>query len=109
MNRILIAAAATVALALAATPASAQDRYEVRIVYGDLDLSTQAGADRMFARIESAARNTCAVGGVTRRARNEERACVTDFTRRALAELNRAAPQRAYARNEDAAITVASR
>lgn len=109
MNRILIAAAATVALALAATPASAQDRYEVRIVYGDLDLSTQAGADRMFARIESAARNTCAVGGVTIRARNEERACVTDFTRRALAELSRAAPQRAYARNEDAAITVASR
>jgi UrcA family protein len=85
MNRFLTAAAAAVALTLTATPVAAQDRYEVRIVYSDLDLSTQAGADRMFARIESAARNTCAVGGVTRRARNEERACATDFTRRALA------------------------
>ena len=104
-------AAVTVLSAFAAAPAAvAQDRYEVRIVFGDLDLTTQDGADRMLERIEDAARDVCETGRGLFGAHLEERACVSDFTRRALSELNRAAPQRAYARNEpSAAITAASR
>lgn len=108
MNRILSTAAA--ALALTVTPVAAQERYEVRIAYGDLDLSTQAGADQMLERIRDAAQDVCDAGRATVALRFEERACVNAFTRTALNELNRAAPQRMYARNEpNAAITVASR
>ena len=43
-------------LTLAAAPASAS---EVRIAWGDLDLSTAAGAEAFDARIRAAARKMC--------------------------------------------------
>lgn len=107
MNRILIAVVAAASLA---TPAVAQDQYEVRIAYGDLNLSTESGADQMLERIRDAAEDVCDIGSATVGVRMEERACEAAFTRNALAELNRAAPQRMYARNEpNTAVTVASR
>jgi len=108
MHRILFAA--TAALAVVASPAAAQERYEVRIVYGDLDLSTQAGADRMLQRIGAAARDVCDTNGLTTALRQQERVCANEFTRRALAELDRAVPQRMFAQNEpNAEIEIASR
>jgi len=108
MHRIGIMTA--LALAVLAAPAAAQERYQVRIVYGDLDLMTQAGADEMFERIEGAARDVCNTGRARLAVRPQQRACMRDFSRTALSELNRAAPQRVYAQREpNAAVSLASR
>ena len=51
-----LASLAAVLIVAAAGTASA---HEVRIAYGDLDLSTAAGADAFDARIRAAARRMC--------------------------------------------------
>lgn len=106
MQRILLALATAALCGFAAAPAVADEPYRVRIAYGDLNLSTQAGADHMSARIRRAARDTCEMGGATLSVRIAQRACIDDFTRRAFAELDSAMPQRAYARSERTAETV---
>ena len=52
----ILASLTAVALLLTAGAASAQD---ARIAWGDLDLSTAAGADAFDARVETAARKMC--------------------------------------------------
>lgn len=54
---IRITAAAVVAAVLAT--ASAASAQETRIAYGDLDLSTAAGAQQLDQRVEAAASNVC--------------------------------------------------
>jgi UrcA family protein len=107
MQRMLLAIA--VGFAGAASPAFADERYQVRIAYGDLDLSTQDGADAMLDRIRDAARDTCDLGRSVD-VQPRVRACVEDFTQIALAELNHASvTQRFFARRGEGAVTVAAR
>jgi UrcA family protein len=54
--KTLASLAAVLLVAAAAGTASA---HEVRIAYGDLDLSTPAGADAFDARVRAAARRMC--------------------------------------------------
>lgn len=54
--KILVSLAAALIVTAAAGAASAQ---EARIVWGDLDLSTAAGADAFDARVATAARKMC--------------------------------------------------
>lgn len=57
MTRTLLSLAAVTLLY--ASPAAAQ---EVRVPFGDLDLSTGAGAEAFDARAAAAARSVCAIG-----------------------------------------------
>jgi len=62
MKTLLIIAALTAPLAIAAAPAAAQvggERLQTTINYSDLDLSRPAGADAMLARIKRAASIVC--------------------------------------------------
>ena len=59
MTKTFAFAAATAA-ALAASPALAQDRHHTtEVVYADLDLTSDAGVDRLDARIRSAVSRVC--------------------------------------------------
>jgi UrcA family protein len=109
MQRTLFAIAA--AFVCIAAPAAAQDQYGVRIGYADLNLSTQAGADAMLSRIQSAAHEACERARISSLdSRERVRACVGDFTQRALAALNNdSVSERSVARRRPAEIAVAVR
>lgn len=62
--------AALIGLALSATPALADNavqRTEVRVAYGDLDLTTIEGQQRLDQRLHSAARQACGFNGTDSR------------------------------------------
>ena len=59
MNKLAITSAVAVALSsIAAAPVAAQDA-QVAITYGDLDLSTTAGAQALGERLEAGVRAVC--------------------------------------------------
>ena len=59
MTKLAIASAVAVALSsIAAAPAAAQEA-QVAISYGDLDLSTTAGAQALGARLEAGVKAVC--------------------------------------------------
>ena len=59
MNKLAIASAVAVALSsIAAAPVAAQDA-QVAITYGDLDLSTTAGAQALGERLEAGVKAVC--------------------------------------------------
>ena len=59
MNKLAIASAVAVALSsIAAAPVAAQDA-QVAITYGDLDLSTTAGAQALSERLEAGVKAAC--------------------------------------------------
>ena len=89
MTRTILLSLCTAA-AMAMTPqalAQTDDRYEARIAYGDLDLSREAGANVLMARIDAAAREACGVrsGRVSLREHRLMRECVAAFAERAVA------------------------
>lgn len=53
-----LAALATIAL-FASVPAAASDTSEVRVAYGDLDLTSDAGQDTLNQRIRGAVKRVC--------------------------------------------------
>ena len=71
---------AALALLTTAAPAAAQDA--VRVPFGDLDLSTSAGAAAFDARVAREARNACLRGS-----RLVDSVCVRRVTREAVRQL----------------------
>lgn len=57
MKTFAIAAAASL-LSLAAVPAAAED-FSVNVAYGDLDLSTAAGTQKLAQRLDASAKEVC--------------------------------------------------
>jgi UrcA family protein len=60
MKMFAIAAAASL-VAFGATPAAAAEPVSVEIAYGDLDIATPVGAERLADRIAASVREVCAV------------------------------------------------
>jgi UrcA family protein len=89
--KMFVGAAAAACLMFMAQPASAQgfgyERASVQVGYGDLDLTTNAGAAAMYGRIEAAAHQVCGDPSRERnwRMRREIRMCVSEATRDAVA------------------------
>jgi len=85
---LLFAIAAAACMAIAA-PAAAEDRYQTRVAYGDLNLAANAGADAFLNRMRSAARATCGDerGRMSLRAHRRARACNTAFVQEGVIEL----------------------
>lgn len=81
--KILASLAAVLALAAAGT-ASAQ---ETRIGWGDLDLSTAAGADAFDARVDAAARRLCRGARRTGSNINDRAFCLAAVKGEALRQL----------------------
>lgn len=90
-------AAASIALAVLASPAAASDH---RIAFGDLDLGSPEGVARFDRRLDRAARSACATGS-----RHAERLCLTDFRAAALDGLP-SALLREYARGRAGTMLV---
>jgi UrcA family protein len=61
-------AAALFGLAVAATPALAAEKTEVRVAFNDLDLTTSEGQHALGQRLNSAARSACGYYGSDPRA-----------------------------------------
>lgn len=89
MLKILLSLAA--AALLHAAPAAAQDT--ARVPFGDLDLSTAAGADAFDARVSAVARDACQLSSP----RLIDRVCVRRITNDAVRGLPQAR-QQDYAR-----------
>ena len=89
-------AAALAATALSAVAVGSASAHTARIPFGDLDLSTSAGAAAFDARIDTAAKTLCR--GVTRPASrlNDSAHCAAAVRAEALAQLPNAS-QRDYA------------
>ncbi len=60
MKMFAIAAAASL-VAFGAIPAAAAEPVSVEIAYGDLDISTPAGAEKLADRVAASVREVCAV------------------------------------------------
>jgi UrcA family protein len=74
-------------------PASAQtwsDHYSVRVVYGDLNLNSDTGADTFLNRLDDAGASTCGqrMGRTSLREFRATRGCAVAFTQRGVIELN---------------------
>ncbi|HET9161062.1 MAG TPA: UrcA family protein, partial [Caulobacteraceae bacterium] len=71
-----------------ATPAlAAEDTVVLRVKTADLDLQTQAGAQKALSRITRAAQNVCTIPDSRTRTRQIDERCFEDMTRRAVADL----------------------
>lgn len=92
-------------------------RRDVAVRYGDLNLSTEAGARAMLVRIDQAARNAC--GGspffygtysiAPGLARKDFATCQTNAVSNAVKSLNAPLVARIYAQNGDEALRIAGR
>lgn len=93
MQRSILTAitAALAFAAMAAAPAAAAEteRFEARIAYADLDLTSQSGADALLNRIRAEARQACDVstGRMSLRQYRMQRECVRNFQARAVSEI----------------------
>jgi UrcA family protein len=73
---------------IAATPALAGEPAAVKVPYGDLDLSTQAGAQTLYNRIAGAARTVCGYEGRPLLERSSWKACYRDAISGAITQVN---------------------
>jgi UrcA family protein len=90
-----------IALAALAAPAvSANETVEVRIAYGDVDVTTPEGRAAIEARIAAKARKACAVPAASRYTYGRpalDSQCIADARNAALAEVERIAAAKAGA------------
>lgn len=120
MLRVLaVSLAAMTVLGSVANAGSGFDivRKDVAVHYGDLNLSTEAGARAMLVRIDQAARNAC--GGspffygtytiAPNLARKDFATCQTNAVSSAVQTLNAPLVMRIYAQNGDEALRIAGR
>jgi UrcA family protein len=112
-NLIAVIASAPVLALAAAAPASAeaQDEYQARISYGDLNLQSDAGADALLRRVRSEARAVCGdrSGRMSISERREIRECMSDFEERAVALLDNDHVTTRFAGEDTPSIVLASR
>ncbi len=120
MLRILgISLAAITVLGCAANAGPAYDmiRKDVAVQYGDLNLSTEAGARAMLVRIDQAARNACGDSPyfygtysiAPALARKDFATCQVNAVSTAVKSLNAPLVMRIYAQNGDDALRIAGR
>jgi UrcA family protein len=94
MRSIIFALAAVCAFAAITAPAAAResDHQGIRVVYRDLDINTERGADRLLRRINRAAERVCGYDRhyIALAVRQEYRHCIRDATDSAVAKTNNA-------------------
>jgi len=84
----------TALVAVAAPAMAAEEIVTVRIVHGDVDVTTPAGRAALEARIDTHLRKACALPGTARFAHGRDAVdgkCVADARAAALAEIERLA------------------
>lgn len=77
------------ALSPSASAAVLAETRATEVSYADLDLTNEAGAERLYLRIRSAARSVCGTPGLLQVINvSRIRQCAEDATARAIAEVN---------------------
>jgi len=83
---------ALISLAMSAPAYAHQwnEDYSVRVVYGDLNLDSDTGADTFINRLDNAGELTCGrrTGPTSLRERQTSRRCATSFTQRGVVRVN---------------------
>lgn len=109
---ITLAAAATLALTTPAAAETSGERFQTRISFSDLDLSSAAGADVMINRLRRAADSTCGahMGRTSLYEHRRIAACSSAFVQKGVVRLDSPVVTRRYLerRGRLPAVTVAS-
>lgn len=87
---LVIGALISIAMSAPASAQSWNESYSVRVVYSDLNLSSDRGADTFIDRLDFAGANACdqRSGPTSLRERRATRSCAVTFTQRGVMELN---------------------